>query len=232
MPNLPQFQDPEMLRQALTHKSCVNEDPSIPADNERLEFLGDAILNFVCGEFLYDRYPDLPEGRLTPMRSALVDESQLAKFAIEINLGEHMLLGKGAERDGGRQNPNLLSCTFEAIIGAYYLDCGSDIETLRQYVVPFFESVVHTVAEVAPEVNYKSRLQHWALTHHKENPRYTIIGAVGPDHDKHFIAEVRILGRKYGQGEGRSKQSAEKDAAREALVAIGVEEVRDISTLN
>jgi ribonuclease III len=219
---LPPFQNPGLLEQALTHRSFVNENPQITIHNERLEFLGDAILNFICGEFLYDRYPDLPEGRLTPMRSALVDEAQLAKFAIEIDLGDQMRLGKGAERDRGRENPNLLSCTFEAVIGAYYLDCGADIEQVRRYVLPFFEAVVETVAEGAPEVNYKSRLQHWALTQFQENPRYMIIAAAGPDHAKEFTAEVQVLGRRYGQGTGRSKQIAEKEAARDALEKLGV----------
>jgi ribonuclease-3 len=199
----------------------VNEQPVPLCHNERLEFLGDAILNFVCGEFLYRRYPDLPEGQLTPMRSALVDEPQLAQFAIALGLGPRLRLGRGAERDGGRQNPNLLSCAFEAVIGAYYLDCG-DIAQVRQYVTQFFESVVVEVAEPAPAINYKSRFQHWALTNYGENPQYIIVGAIGPDHDKHFIAEVQVLGQKYGQGEGRSKQAAEKAAARDALVALGI----------
>ncbi len=221
MVNLPAFQNPALLQQALTHRSYVNENPHILVHNERLEFLGDAILNFIAGAFLYDRYPDFPEGQLTPMRSALVDEAQLGRFAIMLELGEQMRLGKGAARDRGRENPNLLSCTFEAVIGAYYLDCGTEIETVRQYVLPFFESVLETVAELAPEVNYKSRFQHWALTTQKENPKYLIIGAAGPDHDKQFIAEVQVLGRKYGQGSGRSKQIAEKEAARDALANLG-----------
>jgi ribonuclease III len=221
MSELPHFQNPDLRQQALTHRSYVNENPNL-LHNERLEFLGDAILNFIAGAFLYDRYPDLPEGQLTPMRSALVDETQLGRFAITISLGEKMRLGKGAERDGGRENPNLLSCAFEAVIGAYYLDCGADIAMVREYVLPFFLSVVETVAEVAPEVNYKSRFQHWALTTQKENPKYLIIGAAGPDHDKQFIAEVQVLGQKYGQGSGRSKQIAEKEAAKDALENLGI----------
>jgi ribonuclease III len=221
MSQLPHFQNPTLLEQAMIHRSYVNEHPHAPEHNERLEFLGDAILNFLCGEFLYQRYPDLPEGKLTPMRSALVDEQQLAKFAIALDLGPRLRLGRGAERDGGRQNPNLLSCGFEALIGAYYLDCG-DIDRVRDYVVAFFASVVVEVAEPAPEINYKSRFQHWALTTHGENPKYIIVGAIGPDHDKQFIAEVQVLGRKYGQGQGRSKQIAEKEAARDALVKLGM----------
>ncbi len=218
---LPRFQDAKLLEMALVHRSYVNENADAPEHNERLEFLGDAILNFLCGEFLYQRYPELSEGKLTPMRSALVDEPQLAKFAIALDLGPRLRLGRGAERDGGRSNPNLLSCGFEALIGAYYLDCG-DIDRVRDYVVAFFASVVVEVAEPAPEINFKSRFQHWALTTKCENPKYIIIGAIGPDHDKQFIAEVQVLGQKYGQGQGRSKQVAEKDAARDALVTLGL----------
>lgn len=213
---LPRFNNPTLLEQALIHRSYVNENPQGLMHNERLEFLGDAILNFLCGEFLYQRYPDLSEGKLTPMRSALVDEAQLAKFAAKLDLGDQLRLGRGAERDGGRENPNLLSSAFEALIGAYYLDCG-DIDPVRDYVVQFFESVAATVAESAPEINYKSRFQHWALTTHGENPKYVIVGAIGPDHDKQFIAAVQVLGQRYGQGQGRSKQIAEKEAARQAL---------------
>lgn len=217
----PPFHDAKLLEMALVHRSYVNENTDAPEHNERLEFLGDAILNFLCGEFLYQRYPELPEGKLTPMRSALVDEQQLAKFAIALNLGDRLRLGRGAERDGGRQNPNLLSCAFEALIGAYYLDCG-DIDRVRDYVVDFFASVVVEVAEPAPEINYKSRFQHWALTTHGENPKYVIIGAIGPDHDKQFIAAVQVLGQQYGRGQGRSKQIAEKEAARDALGTVGM----------
>jgi ribonuclease III len=218
----PQFQDAKLLETALVHRSYVNENTDAPEHNERLEFLGDAILNFLCGEFLYQRYPELAEGKLTPMRSALVDEQQLAKFALALDLGDRLRLGRGAERDGGRQNPNLLSCGFEALIGAYYLDCG-DIDRVRDYVVDFFASVVVEVAEPAPEINYKSRFQHWALTTKCENPKYIIVGAIGPDHDKQFIAEVQVLGKQYGRGQGRSKQIAEKEAARDALVTVGIE---------
>lgn len=218
--HLPPFSQSELLTQALTHRSYVNEHPTLQ-HNERLEFLGDAILNFLCGEYLYQRYPDLPEGRLTPMRSALVDERQLAQFAMAIDVGARLRLGKGAERDGGRTNPNLLSSAFEAILGAYYLDCG-EIDAVRRYVQPLFDSVVVEVAELAPEINYKSRFQHWALTTHQENPKYSLIAAIGPDHDKNFVVEVAVLGQRYGQGEGRSKQAAEKQAAKNALDHLGI----------
>ncbi|WP_279605529.1 ribonuclease III family protein, partial [Aetokthonos hydrillicola] len=130
------FQNEELLYRALTHRSYVHENPQAGEHNERLEFLGDALLNFLSGEYLYCRYPDKGEDELTRRRSALVDEKQLAKFAIAIGLDLRMRLGKGAIREGGFQNPNLLSSTFEAIVGAYYLDNNLNVEALRAAVEP------------------------------------------------------------------------------------------------
>jgi ribonuclease-3 len=222
---LPKFQNPVLRQQALTHRSYVNEQPQVKDHNERLEFLGDAVLNFLCGEFLYKRYPELPEGQLTCRRAALVDEKQLAKFALALDLGAQLRLGKGAEQEGGRQNPNLLSSAFEALIGAYYLDCDSRIDPVRQYIEPFFLLVTDTVAIAAEQINYKSQFQHWALTQHGENPKYEIVAAVGPDHNKQFTSAVFILGQQYGMGSGRTKQLAEKTAARDALTKLGLLEL-------
>ncbi|EKQ67920.1 ribonuclease III [Leptolyngbyaceae cyanobacterium JSC-12] len=214
---LPRFQNSALLQQALTHRSYVNEHPSETLHNERLEFLGDAVLNFLSGEFLYKRFPEKPEGELTPLRASLVDASQLAKFAIALELGTQLRLGRGAEQDGGRTNPNLLSSAFEAIVGAYFLDTGSDIHLVRMYVVPFFESVVDTLEVIAPAINYKSRFQEWAQANHRENPTYAIAHESGPDHAKTYVTEVFVNGKFYGRGTGRKKQDAEKDAARDAL---------------
>ena len=135
------FNDEKLLRRSLTHRSYVNENPVENGDNERLEFLGDAILNFISGEYLYRIHPELGEDQMTRRRSALVDERQLARFATEVGLDFRMRLGQGAIRDGGYQNPNLLSSTFEAVVGAYYLDHDRDIETLRPLVEQLFDSV-------------------------------------------------------------------------------------------
>lgn len=224
---LPPFCHPALLQQALTHSSYVNEHPEVQTHNERLEFLGDAILNFLSGEFLYKRYPDKPEGELTPIRSTLVDERQLAQFAIALNLGAQMRLGKGAEQEGGRQNANLLSSTFEAVIGAYFLDANSDISMVRQYVKPFFETVVEDLSSVASTINYKSRLQEWALANGSENPKYVILSQSGPDHARVFVAEVQVQGKVLGHGTGRRKQDAEKDAARQALQQLRLLDGRD-----
>lgn len=222
---LPQFRDRVLLVQALTHRSYINEHPGAGEHNERLEFLGDAVLNFLSGEFLYKRYPDKPEGTLTPLRSALVDEKQLARFAIALGIHQPgvMRLGRGAEQEGGRENPNLLSSTFEAVIGAYFLDTDSNINRVARYVTPLFESVVDQLLIAASAVNFKSRFQEWALKTVGENPKYTIIHQSGPDHAREFTAQVCVNGKKYGEGKGRRKQDAEKAAAANALQQLGLD---------
>lgn len=219
---LPAFRNSELFQRALTHRSFANENPSVGKHNERLEFLGDAVLNFLSGEFLYKCYPDKSEGELTPLRSALVDAKQLAKFAEALHLGQQIKLGKGADREGGRQNIRLLSSTFEAVIGAYFIDTNSDINQVRSYVEPFFDAVVTHLVVTAQTVNYKSRFQEWSLANTGMNPTYVIVSESGPDHEKYFVAEVQISGRSYGQGSGRKKQDAEKDAARNALDRLGL----------
>ncbi len=222
MQKLPIFQDDALLQRSLTHSSYINEHPEFGEDNERLEFLGDAVLNFLSGEFLYKRYPRKPEGELTPLRSALVDESQLAKFAIALNLGPVMHLGRGAEINGGRESPNLLSSTFEALVGAYFLDTGSDIEQVRDFIEPLFQAVVDQLVISAAQINFKSRFQAWALAEVGENPKYIVIAQSGPDHAREFTAEVRVADHKYGEGKGHRKQDAEKSAAKQALEALGL----------
>ena len=219
---LPRFRNSQLLEQALTHRSYANEMDHDEEHNERLEFLGDCVLNFLCGEFLYQYFPDKTEGELTALRSALVNEKQLTEFAEQLNLGSQLRLGKGAEQDGSRTRPSILSSTFEALVGAYFIDSGSQIDAVRQFVLPLFESITDRMDTVAPPVNHKSELQHWAMVRYCENPVYTVIAAVGPDHSKEFTVEVSVLGKVYGQGMGRRKQDAEKEAARVALEVLGV----------
>jgi ribonuclease-3 len=217
---VPPFHDRALLELALTHRSYVNEHPEAQEHNERLEFLGDAVLNFLSGEYLYKRFPDKPEGELTPLRSTLVDERQLAKFAEMLELGGFMKLGKGAERDGGRRNANLLSSTFEAIVGAYFLDTGSDIAAVRSFVEPLFDHYFQNKS--CPNVNFKSQFQAWALATIGENPKYTITHQSGPDHAREFTAIVQVNQQTYGEGQGRRKQDAEKAAAKNALTQLGL----------
>jgi ribonuclease III len=222
--DLPKFRNAVLFDQAMTHRSYLNEHPDITVHNERLEFLGDAILNFLSGEFLYRHYPQKPEGELTPLRSLLVDEQQLANFARLVSLGNWLKLGKGAERDGGRQNANLLSSAFEAMIGAYFLDAedAAGASAVQAYMEPLFARVTVQLDIVSLNINYKSRLQEWALAKHGEIPQYTITGQSGPDHAKVFIAEVSVQGHYLGNGTGRRKQDAEKAAARDALEGLGL----------
>ncbi|MEM9908353.1 MAG: ribonuclease III [Cyanobacteria bacterium P01_D01_bin.44] len=214
---IPPFQDMGLWQQAMTHKSYAKEHESEGPDNERLEFLGDAILTFISGEYLFHRYPDRPEGELTPLRAALVDEDQLSHFAKALDLQHHLRLSLGAENSGGRKSDRLLCSAFEAIVGAYFLDTGNDIQAIRDYVWPMFDEVAPDTLRTALQVNFKSRLQTWALEHVGVVPEYHIIQESGPDHAKEFTAEVRIQGKAYGQGTGRRKQDAEKQAAQAAL---------------
>lgn len=214
---LPTFNNPALRIAAFTHRSYAHEHPEAGEDNERLEFLGDAVLGFIVGRMLYQRYPHLREGQLTRLRSQLVNnERQLAEFALALGVDRHLLLGKGAERDGSRRNPDLLSDALEAIIGAYCLDAG--IDAVRAFLEPLFAPVADRyVAAAHLDTNTKGRLQEWALAAIGELPRYAIVGESGQDHGKEFTAEVWVGDRSYGRGKGPSKKAAEKAAARAAL---------------
>jgi ribonuclease-3 len=157
---------------------------------------------------------------MTSLRSELVREKQLVKFATELGIGDKLRLGKGTIQDGGRENPSLLSDAFEAIIGAYFLDSG--IERVREFVRPLFIPVADSIVFAQSAINSKSLLQEWGLEKYRENPQYSIIEESGPDHAKVYTVQVRIKGKLYGTGLGRSKQAAEKNAAQEALKKVGL----------
>jgi ribonuclease III len=217
--SLPPFQDESLWRQAMTHSSFTNEQSAATATagnhNERLEFLGDAILTFVSGAYLYARYPDKTEGELTPIRAALVDQSQLCYFAQALNLDKHLRLGKGADQEGARKSSRLLCSAFEALVGAYFLD--TNIQTVEAYVLPMFDTVIEQAWQ---DINVKSRFQEWAQQNLGTAPDYREVSRHGPDHARTFIVEVWIGDKQYGQGQGRSKKEAEKAAARAALEAL------------
>lgn len=217
--NLP-FKDYFILSRALTHRSYLNENQDAIEDNERLEFLGDAVLDFIVAEWLYHHYPEKPEGDLTRLRAALVHTDQLAVFAKMIDLGLALRLGRGEIQAGGRERPTLLCDAFEALIGALYLQ--GDIDAVKAFMVPLMEQVVNEILLTHLEEDTKSRLQEWAQGHGFSSPRYLLIMEEGPDHAKTFEMEVRIGKKPYGRGVGSSKQLAEKAAAREALENIGV----------
>ncbi|WP_176726962.1 ribonuclease III [Nostoc sp. KVJ20] len=224
--NLP-FQDASLLLRALTHTSYMHENPNSGEDNERLEFLGDALLNFLSGEYLYRRYPDTKEGDLTPLRSRLVDKPQLAKFAVSLDLGRWMRLGRGAAKDGGRTQSSLLSNTFEAIIGAYFLDSG--VDSVRDFVEPLFDSAIVENSPVPHKsdsnsknfVDSKNRFQEWVQRSVTPTPpKYFTEQIGGSPHAPEFIAKVLVDGKIYGEGNGRNKRDAEKAAAEDALAKL------------
>jgi ribonuclease III len=218
MHKLLMFNDEKLLRQALTHRSYINENPGEGGDNERLEFLGDAILNFISGEYLYQVHPEMGEDKMTRRRAALVDEKQLARFAIEVGLDFRMRLGQGAIREGGYQNPNLLSSTFEAVIGAYYLDNKRDIAVLRLLVERLFESVPDDVMLIRSNIDSKNRFQELAQANGADTPpKYVTEKMGGTDHAPDFFSKVYVNGRLCGEGKGRSKKEAEKQAAEDAI---------------
>ncbi|WP_370589482.1 ribonuclease III [Tychonema sp. LEGE 07203] len=218
---IPEFNNEKLLRQALTHRSYVNENPTFrEEDNERLEFLGDALLTFLSGEYLYQRHPEMGEDEMTRRRSALVDEKQLARFATEIALDLKMRLGKGAYREGGITNPNLLSSTFEAFIGAYYLDT-QDMDKVRNFVWQMFDSVPENVVETRSTVDSKNRFQEWVQANGDATPpKYVTVQEGGTPHQPKFLAKVYVAEKCYGEGKGKSKKDAEKNAAEDALAKL------------
>lgn len=217
--NLP-FQDWLLLSRALTHRSYLNEHSEALEDNERLEFLGDAVLDFVVGAWLYNRYPEMPEGDLTRMRSALVYTEQLAEFGREIELGKAMRLGRGEAHAGGRARSALLCDTFEAVIGALYLVAG--IDGVLTFISPLLEDASDEILAERKTEDPKSQFQEWAQSHGFTAPQYVTRSAVGPDHSKVFEVDAVVNGQVYGTGSGHSKQEAAKSAAREALRTLGM----------
>jgi ribonuclease-3 len=209
------FSDNRLLWRALTHRSYLNEHPESLEDNERLEYLGDATLDFISAAWLYNHFPEMNEGSLTRLRSALVRTEQLARFAEELNLGQALLLGRGEESTGGRQRPAILCASFEALIGAMYLDQG------LEWVTEFMEPRLHAAAEAVLEderlIDARSILQMWAQAELGETPKYETIGVEGPDHAREFTVRVQVGDEIDAQGTGHSKQDAAQRAASAAL---------------
>jgi ribonuclease III len=214
------FSDYFLLTRALTHRSYLNENKDAIEDNERLEFLGDAVLDFIVAEWLYNHYPEKPEGDLTRLRAALVYTDQLAYFARQIDLGKALRLGKGEIQAGGRERTTLLCDAFEALIGALYLHGG--LPAVTDFMVPLLKGVVDIIFKNHIDDDTKSRLQEWAQGKGFSSPKYVLIAEQGPDHNKTFEMEVWIGNQPYGRGMGSNKQSAEKAAARQALGQLGI----------
>ena len=209
-----------LLSRALTHRSFLNEHPEALEDNERLEFLGDAVLDFVVGSWLYHHFPEMPEGDLTRMRSALVHTEQLAVFASKIKLGKALRLGRGETQAGGRNRPALLCDTFEALIGAIYLDGG--IGAVGDFMEPLLIEASEDILLNNKNEDPKSLFQEWAQSQGYFAPSYVTKNSDGPDHSKIFEVEVLLNGEPFGKGEGPSKQAAAKAAAQQALIRLGI----------
>ncbi|MFQ5996179.1 MAG: ribonuclease III [Dehalococcoidales bacterium] len=210
------FHDLSLLEQAMVHSSYINENPGYgPFSNERLEFLGDAILDFIVAEKLYQDFPDLTEGEMTKFRSVLVRRDTLARVARTIRLGDYLYLGRGEEASGGRHKSVNLAGALEAMLAAVFFDQG--LTSTRELVLKLFDEELQKVIGQGTEVDYKSQLQELIQSRYQSTPNYRLVEATGPDHDKRFTVEVVLGDTVLGRGSGKSKKRAETEAARSAL---------------
>lgn len=210
------FKNAELLQKALVHSSYVNENPeAAPESNERLEFLGDAVLGLAIADELFAAYPGQDEGKLTEMRAHLVRRDTLANAAERLQLGEELLLGRGEDEGGGRSRPTNLSHIYEALVGAIFLDQG--LAPARDFVLRSLEDEIESVKDGGSPLDAKSRLQELCQERFQSTPIYELVESEGPDHARLFTVEAIVDGQTRGKGTGSSKQQAEKRAAREAL---------------
>ncbi len=209
------FKNPKLLEQAFLHRSYLNEVKTVTQSNERLEFLGDSILSLIISHYLYDLRTTDSEGELTNLKAHIVRTTSLAEAAGKLNLGKYLKLSKGEEISGGRNNPQLLANTYEALLGAIFLDQGLEAAkaTINKSLLPFFENAI----KIGPPKDAKSSLQEIVQQQLKESPHYKILRTQGPDHAKQFTVAVYIKNIEKGRGTGASKQAAEEQAAEQAL---------------
>jgi len=213
------FNEPSLLMQALTHGSFTNENPTLaPIANERLEFLGDAVLGLAVATKLYLDFPELSEGEMTKLRALLVRRDTLARVARGIGLANYLCLGKGEDTTGGRNKPANLAGALEAVIGAVYLDQGLDAAT--DFILRLLDAELEKAVSQRTDTNYKSELQELLQAREQQNPTYHVVEATGPDHDKRFTVEVRLGDTLLGRGSGKSKKAAETEAAHAILKRI------------
>lgn len=214
------FNDPILLENALTHSSYANEVHSRFGSNERLEFLGDSVLSIIVSEYLYKNYPDMPEGELTKLRASLVCEKTLCMFSKQLGVGDYLFLGKGELQNHGNERASILADAFEAILAAIFLDGG--MEAAKKHVLSF---VIPELKNSEYELfkDHKTALQEVIQRNPEERLTYVLIDETGPDHDKRFTVEVHLNSNVIGTGIGRSKKQAEQEAARQALVLMGIE---------
>jgi ribonuclease-3 len=204
------FSDKKLIIEALTHKSYKQ-----PYNNERLEFLGDAVLDLIVGEYLFDRFPSYNEGHLSKMRASLVNEGGFTLLAKHIGLGDAIFLSNAEENNGGRSKPSLLSNAFEAVMGAVYLESG--LETARQITIRLLEEVHSSISLDSLFKDYKTTLQELTQAHFGTTPEYRLVGSSGPDHKKEFVVAVVIDGKEYARSSGKSKKIAQQEAANVAM---------------
>ena len=210
------LRDPEAIRQAFVHSSFLNENPgAAPGHNERLEFLGDAVIGQVVSRLLYDRFPDDDEGLLTARRAALVNRDSLADVALGLGLDKYLLLGRGEAGGGGAARPSLLAATFEALAGALAIREGYG--TTQRWLRRIFGPLLPPTGSGEPQKSAKSRLQEWTQRHHHQKPRYEVVEVSGPSHRQAFTITAIVDDRPMGTGHGSSRQRAEEDAAAAAL---------------
>ena len=209
------FKDLELLNKALTHKSYSNETLLSVKNNERLEFLGDSVIDLIVGDYMFLTYQDLPEGSLSKIRAAVVNESCLAKLAQGIDLGHYLLLGKGEHFSGGRQKPSILANAYEALVGALF--CDINFQTTCDVFLPAMVEEICKYRNACVSRDFKSDLQEYTQNRFTCIPTYTIVGEQGPSHDKRFDVKVSVRNKVLGAGNGRSKKEAEQVAAKVAL---------------
>ncbi len=214
------FASQNLLRKALTHRSYLQGNgDNVELSNERLEFLGDSVLELIVNEHLYKSYPGKREGDLTKMKSLLVSRSVLARRARTMDLGDYVLLSDAEEDAGGRRRASILADTYEAVLGAIYLDCG--FEAARLFVMSNLLSGAEAILADRAHTNYKNILQELVQAEYKTHPRYRTSSEEGPDHEKVFTVEVNVHGKAFGEGRGPNKKQAEQEAARSALLRLG-----------
>ncbi len=204
------FENKQLLREALTHKSYKQ-----PYNNERLEFLGDAVLDLIVGQYLFERFPKHDEGKLSKMRASLVNEEGFTRLAKHIRLGEAIYLSNAEENNGGRQKPSLLSNAFEAIIGAIYLEAG--LEPVQKITIGLLEAVYKEISLDTLFKDHKTALQELTQAHFGITPEYRLVGSSGPDHKKEFTIAIVIDGKEYAKASGKSKKIAQQEAAQETI---------------
>ncbi|MGE4399911.1 MAG: ribonuclease III [Campylobacterales bacterium] len=205
-----QFKDKRLITEALTHKSCKK-----PYNNERLEYLGDAVLDLVVGEYLYTRFPNANEGNLSKIRASLVNEKGFMRLAEKLRLGEYIMISSAEENNDGRKKPSILSNAFEALMGAVYLECGLD--KVKEIAIALIEEAYPKIDLVTLSSDHKTSLQELTQARFAVTPEYVLVGSSGPDHKKEFTVEVLINKKSFGSAAGPSKKEAEQEAAKKTL---------------